>query len=102
VLDVLDVVAGGGSSVLPPVGMLPAKIGVDSAHMSASAIANRFMVVAPLRLRKCRDFYIKKNGTLRQDFLQGRSERIIIRFVFRSTFFAFRKSQSHADGLIEA
>ena len=48
VLDVLDVVVGGGgSSALPPVGILPAKIGVDSAHMSASAIANRFMVVAP-------------------------------------------------------
>jgi len=45
VLAVLDVVVGGGgSSDLPPVGILPAKIGVDSAHMSASAIANRFMV----------------------------------------------------------
>ena len=84
VLDALDVVAGGGgSSALPPVGMLPAKIGVDSAHMSASAIANRFMVVAPLGLsRKCRDFYIKKNGTTRHDFLQGGLERIIIRFAF--------------------
>ena len=60
--NVLDViVGGGGSSALPPVGMLPAKIVVDSAHMSASTIANRFMDVAPLRLRKCRDFYIKKN-----------------------------------------
>jgi hypothetical protein len=51
VLDVLAVlvVGGGGSSALPPVGMLPAKIGVDSAHMSASATANRFMDVAPLR-----------------------------------------------------
>ena len=61
VLDVLDVVGGGGSD-LPSVGMLPARIEVDSAHMSTSAIANRFMDVAPLRLRKCRDFYIKKNG----------------------------------------
>lgn len=83
VLDVLDVVAGGGgSSVLPPVGMLPAKIEVDSAHMSVSAIANRFMVVAPLRLRKCRDFYIKKNGTTTHDFLQGRLERLNIPFAF--------------------
>ncbi len=50
VLDVLDVVVGGGgSSALPPVGMFPAKIGVDSAHMSASAIASLFMDVAPLR-----------------------------------------------------
>jgi hypothetical protein len=64
VLAVLDVVVGGGgSSALPPVGMLPAKIGVESAHISASAIANRFMNFAPLRLRKCRDFYIKNNGT---------------------------------------
>jgi hypothetical protein len=39
---VLDVV-GGGVSDLPSVGMLPAKIEVDSAHMSASAIANRFI-----------------------------------------------------------
>jgi hypothetical protein len=45
VLDVLDVVVdAGGSSDLPSVGMLPAKIEVDSAHMSTSAIANRFMV----------------------------------------------------------
>jgi hypothetical protein len=62
VLDELDVAGGGGGSDLPPVGISPAKIEVDSAHMSASAIANRFMDVAPLRLRKCRDFYIKKNG----------------------------------------
>jgi hypothetical protein len=44
VLAVLDVVGGGGSSDFPVVGMLPAKIDVDSAHMSASAIANFFMV----------------------------------------------------------
>ena len=52
-LDVLDVpavvVGGGGSSDLPPVGMLPAKIEVDSAHTNTSAIANRFIDVAPLR-----------------------------------------------------
>lgn len=52
-LDVLDVpdvvVGGGGSSDLPPVGMLPAKIEVDSAHTSTNAIANRFIDVAPLR-----------------------------------------------------
>ena len=47
VLDVLDVVVGGGVSDLPSAGMLPAKSGVDSAHISASAIANRFMNVAP-------------------------------------------------------
>jgi hypothetical protein len=45
VLDVLDVVAGGvGGSAIPVVGMLPANIEVDSAHMSASAITNFFMV----------------------------------------------------------
>jgi hypothetical protein len=52
VLAVLDVVGGGGGSDLPPVGISPAKIEVDSAHISASAIANRFMVVAPLRFEK--------------------------------------------------
>jgi hypothetical protein len=82
VLDVLDVVGGVGGSTKPPVGMLPAKIGVDSAHISPSAIANRFMVVAPLRLRKCRDFYIKKNGTTTHDFLQGGLERLNIPFAF--------------------
>ena len=44
VLDVLDVVGGGGVSALPSVGMFPAKIGIDSAQMRASAIANRFML----------------------------------------------------------
>jgi hypothetical protein len=81
--NVLDVGGGGcGGSVLPPVGMSPAKIEVDSTHVSASAIANRFMGVAPLRLRKCQRVYIKNNGTLRQDFLQGGLERITIRFAF--------------------
>jgi hypothetical protein len=42
-LAVLDVVGGGGGSDLPPVGISPARIEVDTAHMSASAIANRFM-----------------------------------------------------------
>ena len=42
VLDVLDViVGGGGGSDLPPVGISPAKVEAESAHMSASAIANR-------------------------------------------------------------
>jgi hypothetical protein len=60
VLAVLDVVGGGGGSDLPPVGISPASIEVDTAHMSASAIANRFMVLAPLRfLRKCQRVYIK-------------------------------------------
>src|SRR5215217_2277115 len=82
VLEVLDVVGGGGSSALPPVGMLPAKMGVDSAHMSASAIATRFMEFAPLRLKRCRSFYIKKNGTATQDFLQGGLERLNISVAF--------------------
>ena len=38
VLAVLDVVGGGGGLDLPPAGILPATIEVDSAHMSASAI----------------------------------------------------------------
>jgi tetratricopeptide (TPR) repeat protein len=83
VLAVLDVVGGGGGSDLPPVGISPAMIEVDSAHISASAIANRFMGVAPFEvLRNCQRVYIKNNGTRRQDFLQGRSGRIIIRFAF--------------------
>jgi len=46
VLDVLDVV-GGGVSALPSVGMFPAKIDVDSTHMSDTAIASFFMDLAP-------------------------------------------------------
>lgn len=45
-LDAPDVAGGGGGgggSDLPPVGISPAKIEIDSAHISASAIANRFM-----------------------------------------------------------
>jgi len=52
VLDVLDVAGCGGGSDLPVVGMLPttpvvgispAKIEVDSTHISTTAIANFFM-----------------------------------------------------------
>lgn len=42
-LDVLDVAGGGGGSDLPVVGISPAKIEVDSAHMSTTAIANVFI-----------------------------------------------------------
>ena len=44
------VAGGGGGSTKPPVGMLPAKIGLDSAHKSANAIASRFMDVAPFEV----------------------------------------------------
>ena len=71
VLEVLGVVVGGGgSSDLPVVGMLPsdlpvvgispAKIEVDSAHISASAIANRFMNVAPFEVEKMPKFLYRK------------------------------------------
>jgi len=90
VLDVLDVV--GGSSVLPPVGISPAKIEVDSAHKRTTAIVSLFMDVAPLRLRKCQHVYIKNNGTRRQDFLQGGRERTNIPFAF-AQLLANRKSQ---------
>ena len=60
VLAVLDVVGGGGGSDLPPVGISPARIEVDTAHMSASAIANRFIGVSSFEvLRKCQPIYIK-------------------------------------------
>jgi hypothetical protein len=50
------VVGGGGWPTAPTVGISPARIEVDSAHISASAIANRFMDVAPLRLRNANAF----------------------------------------------
>lgn len=43
VLAVLDVAGGGGGSDLPVVGISPAKIEVESAHMSITAIENFFM-----------------------------------------------------------
>ena len=55
-LDVLAVAGGSGCSDLPPVGISPAKIEVDSEHISASAITNRFMGVAPLRLKNANTF----------------------------------------------
>jgi integrase len=42
VLAVLDVVGGGGGSDLPPVGISPAKIEVDSAHIRANPFSERF------------------------------------------------------------
>jgi hypothetical protein len=93
VSNVLDVVVGGGGwPTAPVVGMSPAKIEVDSAHISASAIANRFIGVAPFELRKCQQVYIKNNGTATHDFLQGGLERFNIRFAF-AQLLANRKSQ---------
>ncbi len=43
VLDMLDVAGGGGGSDLPVVGISPAKIELDSAHISTTAIAIFFM-----------------------------------------------------------
>ena len=83
---------GGGGSDQPPVGMLPAKLTLEIAHISASAIVNRFMDFAPFEVEKCRSFYIKKNGTTTQDFLQGGLERTTIRFAF-AQLLANRKSQ---------
>ena len=81
-LSPAKLVVGGGSG-LPPVGISPAKIEGDSAHISASAIASLFMGVAPFEiLRKCQCVYIKKNGTRRQDFLQGGLERTNISLAF--------------------
>ena len=47
--NVLDVDVGGGGSDLPVVGISPAKIEVERAHISATAIANRFMGFSSLR-----------------------------------------------------
>jgi len=44
VLVVLDVTGGGGGSAIPVVGIKPAKVEVDSAHISATATANLFIV----------------------------------------------------------
>ena len=99
--NVLGVAAGGAGSALPVVGMSPAKIEVDSTHVSASTVANRFMGVAPLRLRKCQQIYIKFNGTLREDFLQGGPERTTIR-LHSLNFSLLDSLKSHADYLSEA
>ena len=58
-LDMLDVAGGGGDTGAPPVGISPAKIGVDSAHMSASAVTSFFMV-SSLRFEKMPRFLHKK------------------------------------------
>jgi hypothetical protein len=50
VLDVLDVGGGCGGSVFPPVGISPARIEVDTAHIRTSAITNRFIGVAPFEV----------------------------------------------------
>jgi hypothetical protein len=60
VLEVLDVVVGGGVSALPSVGMFPAKIGIDSAQMNASAIAIFFMDLAPFEVEKMPRFLHKR------------------------------------------
>jgi hypothetical protein len=45
-LDVVDVLDGAGAGTV--VGISPAKVDAESAHMSATAIANRFIDSAPL------------------------------------------------------
>jgi hypothetical protein len=92
--------SGGGGSDFPPAGISPAKIEVDTTHMSASVIAIRFIDFAPLRLRKCRSFYIKKNGTTTRDLLQGRLERTNIP-LHSLNFSLIESLNSHADDLSE-
>jgi hypothetical protein len=97
VLDVLDVVGGGGGSDLPPVGISPAKVEAESAQMSASAIANRFMDVSSFEVfRKMPAFLHKPKlsriGTATQEILQGGLERITISFAF-AQLLANRKPQ---------
>lgn len=46
VLDVLDVAGVGAGSALPVVGISPASIDVDSAHISTTAVASFFIVVS--------------------------------------------------------
>ena len=52
VLDVLDVVVGGCGSATPTVGMFPAKIEVESRHISAIAIATGFIVCSSFEVEK--------------------------------------------------
>jgi hypothetical protein len=56
VLVVLDVAGGGGGSDLPVVGISPATIEVDNAHINTTAIASFFMgclaPVGPLDVEK--------------------------------------------------
>jgi len=53
-LDVLDVVVvdGGGGSATPTVGMLPAKIEVDRAQISVTAIASFFIEFSSFEVEK--------------------------------------------------
>jgi len=43
---------GGGGSAMPTVGMLPAKLEVDSAHINATAIANFFIGFSSFEVEK--------------------------------------------------
>ena len=45
-VDVLDVAGVGAGSALPVVGISPASIDVDSAHISTTAVASFFIVVS--------------------------------------------------------
>jgi len=45
----------GGVSVIPVLGIIPARIVLESKHVSASAIANRFMDFSPLRVESYED-----------------------------------------------
>jgi len=61
VLDVLDVAGGGGGgSDLPVRGISPAKIEVDRAHISTTAIASFFMAVQLLLVL----FYVQKDAMI--------------------------------------
>lgn len=67
--SVLDVVVGGGGSALPSVGMSPAKIEVDSAHINANAIANRFIGFGSFEVEKMPRFLHKKEWNNTAGFL---------------------------------
>ena len=97
---VLDVVGGGGSD-LPSAGMLPAKIEVDSAHISASAIANRFMGFCSFEVEKMPKFLHEKEWNNTAGFLGKVGQSELLSRWHSLNFSLIESLNSHADDLSE-
>src|ERR1044072_910696 len=78
-LDCMGLDAGAGA---PTVGISPANADTEMRQINVTAKRNLFIDNSPLRLKRCKAFYIELNSTTTQASLQGSGSRTTIRLPY--------------------